>query len=101
MIWIIHKSAHLEWIDEKEREDLLSKGVEIIIPGATTEVGRPDLDGLMEGVVRGPSKEIAKKQKIGVVVSGPDGLNRTVNNKCAELVREGRDLEVTIEKFGW
>ncbi|KAF7912184.1 uncharacterized protein EAF01_001205 [Botrytis porri] len=101
MIWIIHKSAHLEWIDEKEREELVRKGVEIVIPGATTEVGRPDLDGLMEGIVCGSSKEIEKRQKIGVVVSGPDGLNRTVNNKCANLIREGRDLEVTIEKFGW
>ncbi|KAM0134930.1 hypothetical protein ACHAO1_005363 [Botrytis cinerea] len=101
MVWIIHKSAHLEWIDEQEREDLERKGVEIIIPGATMEVGRPDLDGLMEGVVRGSSREAEKRQRIGVVVSGPDGLNRTVNNKCAEFVREGRDLEVTIEKFGW
>ena len=101
MVWIIHKSAHLEWIDEQEREDLERKGVEIIIPGATMEVGRPDLDGLMEGVVRGSSREVEKRQRIGVVVSGPDGLNRTVNNKCAEFVREGRDLEVTIEKFGW
>jgi hypothetical protein len=38
----------------------------------------------------------------GVVVSGPDGLNRSVRNLCAEMVREGgKDVSVEVEKFGW
>ncbi|KAJ8063577.1 hypothetical protein OCU04_007446 [Sclerotinia nivalis] len=117
MIWIIHKREHLEWVDVGEREDLERRGVEIIIPGATMEVGRPDLEGLMEVVVDGVDGRMIKrlnnaniktwkhekksKKGIGVVVSGPDGLNRTINNKCAEFVKEGRDLQVTVEKFGW
>ncbi|KAF7876380.1 hypothetical protein EAF04_001472 [Stromatinia cepivora] len=132
MIWIIHKREHLEWIGLEEREEMERRGVEIIIPGATMEVGRPDLEGLMEVVVGGGrvvhgvdggklvsgvdgeieerldsanvrtwKHEKKSKQRIGVVVSGPDGLNRTINNKCAEFVKEGRDLKVTVEKFGW
>ncbi|KAA8566522.1 hypothetical protein EYC84_009078 [Monilinia fructicola] len=72
-------------------------------PGATTELGRPDLDGLIEGVVHewGSSWGKGGGSRIGVVVSGPDGMNRTVNNTCAGLVRRGQDLKVTVEKFGW
>ncbi|APA14358.1 hypothetical protein sscle_12g091280 [Sclerotinia sclerotiorum 1980 UF-70] len=108
MIWIIHKREHLEWVNGEEREEVQRRGVEIIIPGATMEVGRPDLEGLMEVVVdggngRNGNSSYGKKNKrrIGVVVSGPDGLNRTINNKCAEFVKEGMNLKVTIEKFGW
>ncbi|CAD6455213.1 8630e80d-6c07-451d-93b2-0056cb6c99ee [Sclerotinia trifoliorum] len=108
MIWIIHKREHLEWVDRGEREEVEKRGVEIIIPGATVEAGRPDLVGLMEMVVDGGNVRNGKssykkrsKRRTGVVVSGPDGLNRTINNKCAEFVKEGMDLKVTVEKFGW
>lgn len=103
LLWIIHKSGHIEWIDERERSEVEERGVDIIIPGATMEVGRPDLEGLMDGIVgyRGFPCEKESTRKIRVVVSGPDGLNRTINNKCAALVREGEDLQVTVEKFGW
>ncbi|RVX68159.1 hypothetical protein B0A52_08667 [Exophiala mesophila] len=41
------------------------------------------------------------KDKICIVVSGPDGLVRDVNNVAAQLVREGWNIEVWVEKFGW
>ena len=41
------------------------------------------------------------EKTFGVVASGPDGLNRSVRNACAALVREGRNVNVEIEKFGW
>jgi len=38
---------------------------------------------------------------VSVVVSGPDGLNRTVRNECARMIRKGIKVEVAVEKFGW
>jgi hypothetical protein len=38
---------------------------------------------------------------VSVVVSGPDGLNRTMRNKCARTIRKGINLEVAVDKFGW
>ncbi|PQE14425.1 ferric reductase transmembrane component protein [Rutstroemia sp. NJR-2017a BBW] len=99
LVWIIHKSSHASWLDSNELQEVREKGVEVIIPRATTEVGRPDLVGMMEGIAEGWGYEEGKR--IGVVASGPDGMNRTVNNTCARFVRDGRDLGVTIEKFGW
>ena len=37
----------------------------------------------------------------GVLVSGPDGVNRDVQNACVGLVGEGRRVRVCVEKFGW
>lgn len=103
LLWIIHKSEHIEWVDERERREVEARGVEIMIPGATMEVGRPDLEGTMDRIVgyRGSPSGKESTGRIRVVVSGPDSLNRTINNKCASLVREGKDLKVTVEKFGW
>ncbi|EHY61204.1 hypothetical protein ABEF92_000596 [Exophiala dermatitidis] len=42
-----------------------------------------------------------EKEKLCIVVSGPDGLVRDVRNVAARLVKEGWDLEVWVEKFGW
>ncbi len=42
-----------------------------------------------------------KEEKLCVVVSGPDGLVRDVRNVVAQLVRDGWDIEVWVEKFGW
>ncbi|PQE32375.1 ferric reductase transmembrane component protein [Rutstroemia sp. NJR-2017a WRK4] len=99
LVWIIHKSSHTSWLDSNELQKVKDKGVEVIIPRATTEVGRPDLVGMMEGIVEGWG--YGEGKRIGVVASGPDGMNRTVNNTCARFVKDGRDLGVTIEKFGW
>ncbi|EXJ67558.1 uncharacterized protein A1O5_09571 [Cladophialophora psammophila CBS 110553] len=42
------------------------------------------------------------RDKICIIVSGPDGLVRDVRNVAAELVRLGGwDIDVWAEKFGW
>ncbi|KAL6246693.1 hypothetical protein RBB50_006000 [Rhinocladiella similis] len=41
------------------------------------------------------------REKICIIVSGPDGLVRDVRNVAAQLVREGWDINVYVEKFGW
>ena len=45
--------------------------------------------------------ESKKADRVCVVVSGPDGLVRDVRNTAARLLREGWDIEVFVEKFGW
>jgi hypothetical protein len=40
-------------------------------------------------------------KRIGVVGSGPDSMGRTVRNTCAEMLRDGWNVGVLIEKFGW
>ncbi|KIW18519.1 hypothetical protein PV08_02807 [Exophiala spinifera] len=41
------------------------------------------------------------RDKICIIVSGPDGLVRDVRNVVAQLVQEGWDIYVYVEKFGW
>lgn len=63
---------------------------------------RPDIKGEMEAWVRGDLKhKVDMQHRICVVVSGPDGLVRDVRNSVAGLVREGWNIEVHVEKFGW
>lgn len=42
-----------------------------------------------------------KKEKICIVVSGPDGLVRDIRNVVSQLAHEGWNIEVWVEKFGW
>jgi hypothetical protein len=42
-----------------------------------------------------------QKESICLIVSGPDGLVRDVRNVAARLVKEGWNVEVWVEKFGW
>jgi hypothetical protein len=70
--------------------------VKVVVSRATEEIGRPDLPCLMESLVaEGVWKRIA------IVGSGPDSMGRAVRNTCAEMVRDGWDVGVTVEKFGW
>jgi hypothetical protein len=43
LIWIIHRSSHLSWPGWPALQEAGSKGVQVIVPTATEEVGRPDL----------------------------------------------------------
>ena len=70
----------------------------MLIPGPTSEVGRPDVKAILDGWV---SKAGGASGRTGVVVSGPDGLVRGVRNACAEAVGRGEDVGVQVEKFGW
>lgn len=42
-----------------------------------------------------------KRERICVVVSGPDGLVRDIRNTVSQLAYEGWNVEVCVEKFGW
>jgi len=94
LIWVVHQKSHIEWIGRKALAEVENMGVEIIIPQPTEETGRPDLAVLIQGMV-----ENFSDKKMGVVTSGPGSMGRLVKNTCASLVRDGYDINVTVEKF--
>ncbi|MCJ1484618.1 hypothetical protein MMC06_004791 [Schaereria dolodes] len=101
-IWIVHKQAHLNWIGQERLDELRQHKVEVYIPPATAENGRPDIKSLFEPWAVGCDLSLYHgRAKIGVVCSGPDGMNKEVRNICASLLQRGRDVRVEIEKFGW
>ncbi|RDW67979.1 hypothetical protein BP6252_09375 [Coleophoma cylindrospora] len=97
LIWVVHKSTHISWIGLEQLAKIEDKGVDVIIPPPTEEVGRPDLAFLLSGLVA----TTGEGKKINVVASGPDSMGRRVRNTCALLRKDGSDISVLIEKFGW
>jgi len=71
-----------------------------MVPPPTQKAGRPDLPDLLETAVNVWNDEV-QDPTVGVVVAGPDTMNRTCRNTCASLVSRGARLEVSVEKFGW
>ena len=102
LIWIVHKRSHLSWIGEDGLAQLQARGVEVILPEPTEERGRPEIGSLIEDQVEPPHGiKTGREQKIGVVCSGPDGMNRAVRNTCSSLIAQGWNVSVEVEKFGW
>ena len=95
-IWVVQQRSQLSWMSEKELEEVSNAGVEVLIPPPTREVYcRPDLPQII-------IDKVAKCDgKTGVVASGPDSMGRDVRNACATLIGQGKDVNITIEKFGW
>ncbi|KAF2156645.1 ferric reductase-like transmembrane component [Myriangium duriaei CBS 260.36] len=94
LVWVVRDARHLEWLGEGRMEDLRAKGVDVVVPPATMEGGRPDMCALL-------AEAVGKEEGVRVVVSGPDEMNRDVRNWCAGRRGEGRDVGVAVEKFGW
>ncbi|RDL32535.1 Uncharacterized protein BP5553_08991 [Venustampulla echinocandica] len=108
LIWIIHKAEHIDWLGQTALADAKDRGAEIILPGATEEIGRPNLTSIMNDVLDSMSVgngtsagNSLEKNRTGVVVSGPDSMGRLVRNRCAGMVRDGMNVDITVEKFGW
>ncbi|MCJ1413124.1 hypothetical protein MMC19_007228 [Ptychographa xylographoides] len=101
-IWVVQKAAHLSWLDKNFAEQLESQGVRVIVPSPTEESGRPDVGHMIDTWIINNDSELQHgRSRTGVVCSGPDGLGRSVRNTCAALQASGRDVSVSIEKFGW
>ncbi|GAB7339274.1 hypothetical protein MBLNU457_5928t1 [Dothideomycetes sp. NU457] len=98
-VWVIHSALHIEWLGQERLDELKALGAEVVIPGPTDRNGRPDVGPLVKDVVH--RRRVGRDDSVGVVVSGPDGMNRGVRNACAEMVGEGLDVGVAVEKFGW
>ncbi|KAI2613230.1 hypothetical protein GGR54DRAFT_615911 [Hypoxylon sp. NC1633] len=95
LIWVTHSRAQRSWIPDDRIADLEKFGVHVTIPEPTIEAGRPDLPGYIANLAA------ISEGSMGFVVSGPDGLNRTARNACAEAVRAGANVKLRVEKFGW
>ncbi|KAL3426283.1 hypothetical protein PVAG01_03074 [Phlyctema vagabunda] len=99
LVWVVHKAEQSSWLDERDITAAEDKGLELILPLPTEEVGRPNLPKIINELVDNYGGQVSRK--IAVVASGPDGMGRNVRNTCARLRRDGRDINVLIEKFGW
>jgi NAD(P)H-flavin reductase len=99
-IWIVQKEVHSLWIDKKSIEDMRQRGVEVMTPSPTATHGRADLNFVVRSWVERHAMT-RPNARVGVVCSGPDSMGRTVRNACSELVGEGWDVNISIEKFGW
>lgn len=111
--WVRQDTRHESWVTmlpSATDTDLLHADSETAIDLIThrfntrAELGgeRPDIKLELEAWVRGGlGEKINMQDPTCVVVSGPDGLVRDIRNAVASLVREGWNIEVHIEKFGW
>ncbi|KAK4199818.1 putative ferric reductase transmembrane component [Triangularia verruculosa] len=95
MLWVTHSWWHQEWIPKEQLDELVALGLDLVVPKSTMEAGRPDVHGIVDQWIRDADGDTS------VLVSGPDGLNRVVRNVAAGAVRQGRDVRVAVEKFGW
>ena len=99
-IWIVREQSHIAWLGDAKLEEIEAKGVTVLTPPPTAVQGHPDTRDMIEGWVSTlPAQQ--SSSNIGVVASGPDGLNRSVRNICASMIGKGHNVRVEIEKFGW
>ena len=98
MLWVIHSRPHRGWVPAERLQELVDAGLDLITSEPTAEAGRPDVEGIVSEWLEDGKVEGAQ---VGVVVSGPDGMNRTVANTCSEAIREGANVRIAVEKFGW
>lgn len=100
-VWIIRERSHISWLGEERLEELRARGVTLMTPAPTSDHGHPDIANIIGEWINDLDDQSSSRDKIGIVASGPDGMNRAVRNVCASLLREGRDVSVEVEKFGW
>ena len=97
-VWIIRERSHISWLGEQRLAELRDKGVALMTPPPTSDHGHPDIASIIGDWIDGSPSALSK---VGVVASGPDGMNRAVRNVCSSMLRDGRDVSVEVEKFGW
>ena len=101
-VWILRERSHISWLGEQRLQELRERGVTLMTPPPTSDHGHPDIAAIVgEWINDVDDVTLSRRNKIGVVASGPDGMNRAVRNACSSLLRDGRDVSVEVEKFGW
>jgi len=99
VIWIVHQADHIEWLGQERLDELAALGLHVVLPPPTKKAGRPDVAALVRSTVEDLTTNV--QTRVGVMVSGPDGMNRSARNCCAQMLGEGHEIEVAVEKFGW
>lgn len=101
-VWVIRQQSHLSWIDSKEMQSLRSADVDLVIPPPTESHGHPDIRGcITDWIMARDAPSTSCPQEVGIVCSGPDGMNRDVRNLASRLISKGHRINVEVEKFGW
>ena len=100
-IWIVREHSHLSWLGQDRLKTLTDHGVDVVIPPPTAIAGHPDAASLLHDWIAEVDSQNLVSSKIGVVASGPNGMNRTIRNTCASSMWEGHDVSIEIEKYGW
>ncbi|KAE9983946.1 hypothetical protein BLS_003351 [Venturia inaequalis] len=98
LLWVIHSRSHLSWVPEERFKELREWGLDLYVTAPTAENGRPNVPQILDDWTY---KYADGDKRVGVVVSGPDGMNRTARNACSDLLRRGKNVQVMVEKFGW
>ncbi|TLD14558.1 hypothetical protein PspLS_11193 [Pyricularia sp. CBS 133598] len=97
LLWVTRSRSHADWIPSERLTELVDAGLELVIPQPTEEAGRPDTVGIVRTWIDNEDED----GMAGVVVSGPDSMNREVRNACADAIGRGANVRVAVEKFGW
>ncbi|KAK0733772.1 ferric reductase like transmembrane component-domain-containing protein [Lasiosphaeria miniovina] len=98
LLWVTNARSHRSWIPQQQLDELVERGLDLVVPEPSGEAGRPDVAGCVTSWI---DNAAADGREVGVVASGPDGLNRTVRNVCADASGAGLPVRVAVEKFGW
>lgn len=102
LIWVVHREEHKSWISKQNLDEIKGLGVKVVIPRATKDNGRPDLGFMVSNSIEEVTNVGVDRVKAAkVVVSGPDSMNRLVRNTCSVMVKDGKDVDIVVEKFGW
>jgi len=103
LIWVVHEESHKSWLSETQIEKMRTQGVNVVIPPPSKTNGRPDVPQLVERWIAEKLGDDAAsgKERIGVVCSGPESMNRAVRNRCAAMAAKGVDIKIEVEKYGW
>ena len=101
LIWVVRHQSHRSWISQGEIQNLRHSGVEVVIPPPTDAHGHPNIQDCVTNWLGAHGAGVPSPQEVGIVCSGPDGMNRSTRNLASALISKGHKISVEIEKFGW
>ena len=102
LIWVVRHQSHRSWISRDEIQNLMQSGVDVVIPPPTEAHGHPNIQECVTNWIGAQGTGIiASPQEVGIVCSGPDGMNRSIRNLASALIFKGHNIKLAIEKFGW
>lgn len=104
--WITLLPAHVASLNHSTESTTRCNGVGLIdqIFETREDAGgfRPDITVEIKTWLQSDEKStFDRNQRVCLVVCGPDGLVRDVRNCVASFVRQGYNIQLRVEKFGW